>query len=116
RPRRSGPRPPARRDRCRRARPFRSWRRHLPEQFDGGIGFCVSSIAQNGIDQTKSAEVPIWVKPDMPWKIGGWLLKFQYQFGWIGPSGAPLSSKPACDVALPLRSKAARPWQVMQED
>jgi hypothetical protein len=27
---------------------------------------------QNGTDQTKSAEVAIWLRPGIPSKIGGW--------------------------------------------
>jgi hypothetical protein len=50
-------------------------------------GATVSSTAQNGIDQTKSADVPVCRNPGIPWKIGGLLLKLQYQAGSIGPSG-----------------------------
>ena len=45
---------------------------HLPAQIVGCGGFRVSSMAQNGIDHTKSAEVPVRVSPGMPSKIGGW--------------------------------------------
>jgi hypothetical protein len=47
-------------------------RSHFPAQPEGTIGSCVSMYTQNGTDQTKSAEVAIWLRPGIPSKIGGW--------------------------------------------
>jgi hypothetical protein len=59
---------------CRRGRSRRPWRQrwaYLLAQLLAAGGFCVSSIAQKGIDHTKSAEVAICCSPGMPSKIGG---------------------------------------------
>jgi hypothetical protein len=71
-------------------------------------------MAQNGIDQTKSAEVSTRVNPGMPSKIGGWPVKLKYQLGSNGPSGAIGGDtlglmKPAIVIAWLVLSNPARP-------
>src|SRR5262249_61257140 len=78
-------------------------------------GVTVSSTEQNGIDHTKSADVPVRVRPGMPSKIGGFALKLPYHTGLIDPSGARPPSKPALLVGRPLRSPPSRPRHVMHD-
>ena len=80
---------------------------HLPAHRLGVGGFCVSSIAHSGIDQTKSADVPMRTSPGAPSTTGGWPVLFQYQVGSSAPSGpiggsTVMLMKPATDVGLPI--------------
>ena len=83
-------------------------------------GWAVSSMAQNGIDQTKSAGKANRVRPPSLTTLGkeGGPPGIQYQPALIGPTGAcpilngspiDVGSKPAKVVAWPSASKAARP-------
>ena len=68
----------------------------MPRQFDGAGGVVESSMAQNGIDHTKSADVAVCFKPAAPCGMGGVPAKDQNQLGSGGPMGAfPPESKPA---------------------
>ena len=84
-------------------------------------------MAQNGIDQTKSAGKPNRARSLLLTTVGNEDEVSRVVFGLelIGPTGAsPLpdsspievESKPAKVVACPSASKPARPWHVMHED
>src|SRR5262249_46294319 len=102
---------------------------HLPAQNRDVVsgGLAVSSIAQNGTDQTKSAASANRVMSASPASVGkeGGPPGIQYQLGLIGPTCAlPVwnserlperRSNPAKLVIFPVMSKAARPWQVMHD-
>jgi hypothetical protein len=92
-------------------------RLYFPTHGEDAGGCLVSSIAQNGIDQTKSADVPVRVRPGIPSKIGGLPVAVQYQDGCVGPSGpVPSSLKPNDEVIVPAWFQAERLWQVMHDE